>query len=215
MRDEVESIVKSEGWTKIAVQKMRKVDSFLRECQRYNGLGPSKSCPRVLFIASSDHESLVSMTRLALKDLQFSDGTRIPRGTFVSIAADATHRDDNLYDEAAKFNPWRFADLREEEGEGLKHQMVSTSPQYVPFGHGKHAWYVIISLGQPALSHNENNSPGRFFAAYELKAMMAHLVLTYDVKMEEEGVVPQSLRFFFNTTPNPKAEVLFRRRQTH
>ncbi|KAJ3480751.1 hypothetical protein NLI96_g8124 [Meripilus lineatus] len=177
MRDEVESIVKSEGWTKAAMQKMRKVDSFLRECQRYYGLGPT------------------SMTRLALQDFQFSDGTRIPQGTFVSIAAEATHRDDNVYDEANQFNPWRFANLREEEGEGLKHQMVSTSPQYTPFGHGKHA------------------CPGRFFAANELKAMMAHLVLTYDVKMEEEGVIPQSLRFFFNTTPNPKAEVLFRRRQ--
>lgn len=33
MREEVEAIVKKEGWTKGAVGKMRKVDSFLKESQ--------------------------------------------------------------------------------------------------------------------------------------------------------------------------------------
>lgn len=39
MREEVESILSQEGWSKAALQKMRKVDSFLKECQRLDGLG--------------------------------------------------------------------------------------------------------------------------------------------------------------------------------
>lgn len=34
LREEVEDIVKKEGWSKVSLSKMRKVDSFLRECQR-------------------------------------------------------------------------------------------------------------------------------------------------------------------------------------
>lgn len=40
------------------------------------------------------------------------------------------------------FNPWGFSDIRDKEGEGLKYQLVT---EYVPFGHGRHAWYVICS----------------------------------------------------------------------
>ncbi|KAF8145980.1 hypothetical protein K438DRAFT_1629082, partial [Mycena galopus ATCC 62051] len=54
----------------------------------------------------------------------------------------------------------------------FKRQMVSTVVDHLPFGTGKHA------------------CPGRFFAVTELKAMMAHLVMNYDVKAEVEGVRP-------------------------
>lgn len=55
-------------------------------------------------------------------------------------------------------------------------------------------------------------SPGRFFAANELKAMMAHLVLNYDVKFEEEGVRPPNQWFGLTFVPDPTANVLFRKR---
>ena len=77
--------------------------------------------------------------RLALKDLHFSDGTFIPRGTALVAAATATHMDEENYQNPELFSPWRFSDMRE-DGELTKHQFVSTSPDYVPFGHGKHAW---------------------------------------------------------------------------
>lgn len=56
-------------------------------------------------------------------------------------------------------------------------------------------------------------SPGRFFAANELKAMLAHLVLNYDVKLENEGVRPPNFWFISSCSPNLTAEVLFRKRQ--
>ena len=42
LREEVEEIVEKDGWTKIGVGKMRKVDSFLKECLRMEGLKLSK-----------------------------------------------------------------------------------------------------------------------------------------------------------------------------
>ncbi|TDL22831.1 cytochrome P450 [Rickenella mellea] len=177
MREEVERVIDEDGWTKVAMTKMRKVDSFLKETQRFTGLG------------------FLSTLRLAVDDYTFSDGTFIPKGTMMSVASGATHHDPSVYENANEFHGFRFADLREEDGEGTKHQMVSTSSEYLAFGHGRHA------------------CPGRFFAANELKAMMAHIVLNYDVKMEVDGVRPQDMHFTFNCVPNPTAKILFRKRQ--
>ncbi|KAI5118159.1 hypothetical protein M0805_005781 [Coniferiporia weirii] len=179
LREEVERVIKAEGWTKVAMNKMRKLDSFMKESQRYNGIG------------------MLSMTRKALVDYTLSDGTFLPAGTFVSCNALSLHYDDANYNNAHDFDGFRFANMREErEGEGTKHQMVSTSSEYLPFGHGRHA------------------CPGRFFAVNELKSMMAYLVLTYDVKLENaEDGRPKDFEFGSAVVPNPKAKVMFRRRQ--
>ena len=38
LREEVESALSSEGWTKSALDKMWKLDSLLRESQRFTGI---------------------------------------------------------------------------------------------------------------------------------------------------------------------------------
>ena len=43
LREEVEEVVRNEGCTKAAMGKMRKLDSFMRESQRYNGISSSES----------------------------------------------------------------------------------------------------------------------------------------------------------------------------
>nr|BAK09398.1 cytochrome P450 [Postia placenta] len=177
LRAEIEGVVAKEGWTKAAMNDMRRLDSFLKETLRYTGLGA------------------ISLTRKALADYTFADGTFIPAGTTVSAPLRATHYDDGIWARAAVFDPWRFSTLREAEGESAKHHMVSTSTEYLAFGHGQHA------------------CPGRFFAANEMKAMLAHVLVTYDVKMEQEGVVPPPTWFGPNLVPNWNAKVLFRTRQ--
>ena len=49
LRAEVEAILGSEGWTKAAMGKMHKLDSFMRESQRFNGINASTSLLRVIF----------------------------------------------------------------------------------------------------------------------------------------------------------------------
>lgn len=58
-----------------------------------------------------------------------------------------------------------------------------------------------------------NGSPGRFFAAIEMKTMMAHLILNYDIKMEKEGVRPPNGMNFLSCPPDVTARVMFRRRR--
>jgi len=177
LREEVEAVIREDGWTKLSMQKMRKIDSFLRESQRFNGV------------------NALSVMRMMMKDVTLSDGTYIPKGTFVAATAASEHRDESHYTNPHVFDPWRFSNMREDEGKGLRHQFVSTSVDYIAFGHGKHA------------------CPGRFFAANELKAMLAHTVLNYDVKLEREGRRPDNIWLGVNILPSPTTNVMFRKRQ--
>jgi len=38
LREEADAVIKEEGWTKAGIDKMYKIDSFLRETQRLDGL---------------------------------------------------------------------------------------------------------------------------------------------------------------------------------
>ena len=88
----------------------------------------------------------MSITRKALKDFTFSDGTFIPKGTLIGVASRGLHHDEQFYESANVFKPFRFAGIREMDGEGLKYQFVSTGLEYLPFGHGRHAWYEVFTL---------------------------------------------------------------------
>lgn len=59
-------------------------------------------------------------------------------------------------------------------------------------------------------------SPGRFFASNELKAMLAHIVSTYDVRLPPEtgGVHPKPMWFNETLVPNMDASIEFRKRQS-
>ncbi|KAF8128435.1 cytochrome P450 [Boletus edulis] len=175
LRAEVEDIVEKDGWSKVAVDKMRRVDSFLKECLRFDGV-------------------IATLSRKALKDFTFSDGTFIPKGTLIAAATSSLHHDKNLYKNPDVFEPFRFAEMHEEDSNGPKHRLTSTSVKYLPFGHGRTA------------------CPGRFFVASELKLMLAHVVVSYDVKLEDSATFPPSLRIGTFTTPNPHAKVVFRNR---
>jgi hypothetical protein len=55
-------------------------------------------------------------------------------------------------------------------------------------------------------------SPGRFFAANEVKALLAHILVTYDIKLEEGKRAPRTLTIGSMRIPE-KANVMFRKRQ--
>ena len=84
----------------------------------------------------------VSLSRLALRPFTFSNGVTIPAGTLVAIPASATHTDERLYPNPDEFDGFRFAKLRESEGNTAtsRYQTVSTSSEHLPFGLGRHTW---------------------------------------------------------------------------
>ena len=54
-------------------------------------------------------------------------------------------------------------------------------------------------------------SPGRFFAANEVKALLAHILVTYDFKVEEGKRAPRILNIGPMRVPE-KANIMFRKR---
>ncbi|PBK74138.1 cytochrome P450 [Armillaria solidipes] len=177
LREELEAVIETDGWTKQAMGKMRKMDSFLQETERIYGVGA------------------LGMGRTVRKDFVFSDGSVVPAGAHVSVAAVATHLDLNNYEDPYEFKPWRFSEMREKDGESIHHQMVTPRLDYILFGIGRTA------------------CPGRFFAVNELKTLMSRVLLNYDVQMEKSGQVPPPIWFGPSQLPNTKAEVMFRKRR--
>ncbi|KAI6159221.1 cytochrome P450 [Pisolithus thermaeus] len=178
LREEVERVVKEHGWTKEALTYMRKIDSFLKEVQRFEG-------PAVL-----------GVPRKALQDVKLSDGTVIPKGTFVSLPTHAIHHDQGIYEHPDAFDPLRFVRLEDtRQGPEPRFQLVAVSRDSLTFGFGKSA------------------CPGRFFAAVIMKSMLAHVVVEYDVKLDGDRS-PRQKRMIFGAHlgPHPAIRIAFRKR---
>lgn len=93
---------------------------------------------------------VVVMSRYVRRPFTFSNGITVPAGTVLDCPVSAIHHDGQYFPDADVFSPFRFSDMREDEGESLKHQMVSTalsdSSPFLSFGHGRHAWYVATYI---------------------------------------------------------------------
>jgi len=192
LRDEIETCLdRSEEptqWTVEDIERCVKLDSFLKESLRLNGLGA------------------IALPRKALVPVKLADGTVMPTGTIVTVAATAAHLDSAHYDRADEFDGLRFATLRKEAASGengctgeqdAKYRLTSAGPGFLTFGGGKHI------------------CPGRFFGSLELKCLLIHLLLHFDVKMKNEGVRPDDDWMGPTSMPCRRAKVLFRRRKTN
>ncbi|KAL4068774.1 cytochrome P450 [Scleroderma yunnanense] len=178
LREEVEAVVHTDGWTKEAISKMQRIDSFLKESQRVDGT------------------SIVPIMRKAMKDVTLTDGTLIPKGTIVCVPGHAVHHDYEVYENPEAFDPLRFVNLEDKQGGGnTRYQMVSVNAESLGFGLGRAA------------------CPGRFFATILLKSMLAHIVMSYDVKLEENATLPKSQYVGTVILANTSSKVMFRKRQ--
>ncbi len=80
---------------------------------------------------------------------------------------------------------------------------------------------MVVMLGEQTLMYYQRptewcwRSPGRFFAANEIKAIFAHILLNYDVQFENGSMDrPDNIYLGALTIPNTKAKVMFRKRRT-
>lgn len=104
--------------------------------------------------------------------------------------------DKFLYPSPETFDPFRFSKLRKEQPEmDGRAQYVSSNSSSLSFGFGRHA------------------CPGRFFAAQEIKAIMAFLLQNFDMRFASGQSRPESIRVETQFLPDPMATVEFRRRQ--
>ncbi|KAL1866060.1 hypothetical protein Daus18300_006961 [Diaporthe australafricana] len=185
LREEIREVLKEHGtFTTQALQKMKKLDSFLREVMRMHPLGMS------------------SFQRKVLKTFTLSTGQVIPAGCLIEVPVVGINFDDEVIEDPEKFDAFRSYRARETDGlegsekasAGATNQFVTVSPTNLLFGYGRHA------------------CPGRFFAANEIKMIVSRAVLDYDIKMADGSRERYSnLSFGGTSTPDPSKELLFKR----
>ncbi|PVG01140.1 cytochrome P450 [Serendipita vermifera] len=181
LREEIDAAIKQYGWTKRAIDRRHKLDSFLKECIRVSPF------------------TIDAFPRKTLVDYTFSDGLFIPAGTVIVSHSYAMQRDKSIWEDALLFNGFRFWNLREKEAASYQHRFVNTNRHLLTFGHGKHS------------------CPGRFFAGNQLKAILSHLLLQYEVKwadpkLPKSGYRPPDHWVGSRCFPNQSTEIMIRKR---
>ncbi|KAL5334133.1 cytochrome P450 [Aspergillus crustosus] len=154
LRDEVTRILGDDsGWTKAKVSKMIRADSVARETLRLHSFGGRAVFRQVL-----------------VDGVETDGGIKLPKGTVFSFLSQPAHVDEETYEDALKYDPFRFSRIREaaDPSKGNTLSFVSTSPDFLAFSHGKHA------------------CPGRFLIDFELKMIIAYVLKHYDLKFPEE-----------------------------
>lgn len=112
------------------------------------------------------------------------------------MPSQAVYNDSTIYPNSATFDGFRHYKLRR-NGSATDHarnQFVTTNEQNLAFGYGRHA------------------CPGRFFAANEIKMIVAKMILDYDIKMPE-GVTERyaQIEVGRSISPNPTKTLMFKK----
>ena len=155
LREEVNSVV-GPAWTRSVCSRMIQADSVARETLRLHSFS-----------------NRAIMRKVVVDGLLTEDGYIIPRGTIISFLTMQAGTIDRSYDDEVHFDPFRFSRARlastraARQPETSPDTFVTTSPAYLPFGHGRHA------------------CPGRFLVDIELKMILAHILRDYDIKFQE------------------------------
>lgn len=141
LRQEIEAAVAEEGWTKAGVDKLHKLDSFVRETQRIDNMNLSLSASIYSFFVTDTVRQAI-LARVAIRPFTFSNGVTIPAGTMVAAPSSTIHVDEEIHSDPEKFDGFRFCELRDNDGNvaRMKSSAVSTSPNHLAFGLGRHVW---------------------------------------------------------------------------
>ncbi|KAJ7454982.1 cytochrome P450 [Mycena galericulata] len=182
LREEAERVLYEHNreWTKAAVAKLHRLDSAIRESARISGVGGTAMARRV--------RTDIGIT--------LPNGLVVPKNATVGVSMDGLHFDEAYYDRVNEFDPFRFSRPREEPGYGDKpranEDLVTTSVHWLPFSHGIHA------------------CPGRFFAANNIKMILAQLILNYDIQPYSSR--PPNISLGDISVVPVKAKMMIRRR---
>jgi cytochrome P450 len=111
LKEEIELVLRQfGGWKKQALTQMKKLDSVLHESQRLNAIMTGTSVnPRWVMIHDLTH-STATIIRKAKVSCRLSDGTFMPKGTWVMSSINATHHSETKYENPMKFDGFRYVD---------------------------------------------------------------------------------------------------------
>lgn len=193
IRKEIADVLSAEGWKKTALFNMKLTDGVLKEAQR---LKPVTSGLSSAFYIQGNFEltsSAAIMSRVATRPVTLPNGLQLQTGE--RCVADLGRMvDPTVYENPDQFDGYRFVRMRGTPGLDAQAHLVSTSPEHIGFGHGKHA------------------CPGRFFAGNELKIALAHIIMKYDWQLTP-GYKHRWEEYGFGWSSDGMAKLLMRRRE--
>ncbi|KAF5018726.1 hypothetical protein F66182_9285 [Fusarium sp. NRRL 66182] len=139
--------------------------------------------------------NITSFIRKVMKPISLSDGTLLPPGTKVIAPQAGISLDERYFPDPERFDALRFYKMRQESTEASNRwQFTSLNDTNTNFGAGKHA------------------CPGRFFAGNEIKLVLAHLLIHYDIRLKAGEDRPKPMSVVMTKAPSPDTEFEFRRR---
>ncbi|KAI0193565.1 cytochrome P450 [Xylaria flabelliformis] len=142
--------------------------------------------------------TMASFQRKVLRSFTLSDGRVIPAGVIIEVPATAVSSDPEVFDNADTYDPLRFHKMRQQTKEtsnesGALNQFVSVSANSLNFGYGRHA------------------CPGRFFAANEIKMIIANALMKYDLKLPDgETERYPNMEFAHMSIPDPHKQIMLK-----
>lgn len=135
LREEAQDVLKLNGgeWTLESMGQLRKMDSFIKESQRY-------------FSAT-----VITFQRKTLKPITLSDGTYLPANTYLFSPSTAISGDPSVYENPDEFDGLRFYKMRQNTPEDdMRYQLISTGSTQMHFGIGRHAcpgrWFASYEI---------------------------------------------------------------------
>jgi cytochrome P450 len=140
--------------------------------------------------------SAVAMLRKVMSPsgFTFTSGHHLPQGsTILGIPYAAESLNPTIYENPEEFDGYRFVKLKKESDDPNRWGFASINGGH--WGNGKHA------------------CPGRFFAALEVKLLLAAILMKYDVRMADGQPRPKDGHFAVNVMANTEAVVEFRRKR--
>jgi cytochrome P450 len=197
LREEVRETLK-DGWDKVtqaSFASQRRLDSFMRESQRFNPTGERECIPFALQYYARCANSLplsVSTHRMVMEKMVLSDGLVLEKGTHICFPSKPMGMDDSIIEDALTFKGFRWC----EHPEARSTSLVSISPSNMHFGYGRQA------------------CPGRFFAVNTNKAVLSRLIADYEFKFEDDNnnKRPRNLTLGEQIMPNMHTKILLRKR---
>lgn len=130
-----------------------------------------------------------------MRPVTFSDGTYLPADTSIFSPQAATSLDDQYYPGGKQFDPLRFYNLRQREENGARWKFTAPSDSNMHFGIGKHT------------------CPGRYLASIEIKIILAHFLLNYEMRLKAGTQRPTPFALAMTKSPRQDVELEFRRRK--
>ena len=134
-------------------------------------------------------------TVVADEGVWLPDGSLVEKGMWLALPVQAVQTGGHFYDKPKEYDPLRFARLRMEEAVGPKLGPESTdvTDDFFGWSYGRHAWSVVplllylvliikFMIDTKHFHRLTKSSPGRWFAVQNLKLMIAHIVLNFDIE---------------------------------